>query len=279
MSRESRRNNYNSVNTEVKEARENKEDLFDISNEEFADFPTVGKVDYRRSLELCSSVSKIFKEVYDDFYGTTFEISPDGEAYLCLWFNHIVNDDNEDRVVAFSQFDDAGNSTGNETVDRVRRYSRRLRQGNQYRITKFGKDGLDKFIKDRVAEGAMATNLRDRNGKVIWSKCAADVAEPQQYYNAQQAQKVFTKVSYIDLSKIYKLIYGDTIVTGIDKVTGEDLVSRVDYKIEVKNPISSPNGYAKDFLLRIDQICQDELDRVLKDVGVGSYSPFGIVNN
>ena len=30
MSKESRRNNYNSVNTEVKEARENKEEKFDF---------------------------------------------------------------------------------------------------------------------------------------------------------------------------------------------------------------------------------------------------------
>ena len=50
MSRESRRNNYNSVNTEVKEARENKEEKFVIKNLNPVEFKGVGKIDYRRSL-------------------------------------------------------------------------------------------------------------------------------------------------------------------------------------------------------------------------------------
>ena len=270
MSRESRRNNY--VNTEVKEARENKEDKFEISNESPADFPCVGKIDYRRSMQLCSDVIKVFREVYDDFYGATFEISQSGEPYICLWFSHTVSNDG-DKIVAFSQYEDADNSSSNEVLNRVRNLNRRSRSGNKYKITKFGKEGLDEFIKDRVLEGNMVTNLRNTKGKVIWDRCAIDIAEPQQYYNAQQMQKVYTKVSYIDLAKIYKFIYGDTVITGVDSATGKDIISKVDYKIEVTNSVGT-----KDFLLKIEQINQDELDRILKDLGVGSYSPFGIVN-
>ena len=271
--KESRRNT--SINVEVKEARENKGDVFRIINEEPADFACVGKVDYKRSLQLCADVTKVFRDVYDDFHGTTFEISQSGEIYICLWFNHNVTNDG-DKIVAFSQYDDNDSSSKNEVVNRVRNLNRRARSGNRYKITKFGKEGLDEFIKDRIVEGNMATNLRNNKGKVLWDRCAIDVAEPQQHYNAQQAQKVYTKVSYIDPAKIYKLIYGDSVVTGVDS-NGRDILSKVDYLIEVKNSIGAPNGYTKDFLLKIEQINRDELDRILKDLGVGSYSPFGII--
>lgn len=275
MSRESKRNN--SVNTEVKEARVNKEDKFRIINEEPAEFPCVGKVDYKRSLQFCSDVTKIFKEVYDDFYGTTFEISQSGESYICLWFDHNISNDS-DKIVAFSQYDNGDTSASNEVLNRVRSLNRRARSGNQYKITKFGREGLDEFIKDRIIDGSMVTNLRNNKGKVIWERCAMDVAEPQQHYNAQQAQKVFSKVSYIDPAKMYKLIYGESVISGVDITTGKDIVSKVEYKIEVVSSVGAPNGYNKDFLLKIEQINQDELNRILHDIGVGSYSPFGIVN-
>ena len=277
MSKESRRNNNNYVNKEVKEARENKEDVFSIDNESLADFRCVGKIDYKRSLQLCADVTEIFKGVYEDFYGTTFETTQSGEAYICLWFSHTVGND-DDKVVAFSQYDDYDSSSNNEMLNRVRNLNRRARSGNKYKITKFGREGLNKFIKDRVMDGNMVTNLKNNKGNVIWDRCAIDIAEPQQYYNNNQAQKVFTKVSYVDIAEIYRFIYGNEIVHGVDSFSGKDIVSRVDYKIEIINSLSTPNGYNKDFLLKIEQINQDELDRILKDLGVGSYSPFGIVN-
>ena len=277
MSKESRRNNNTYVNKEVKEARENKQDLFSITNESPADFRCVGKVDYTRSLQLCKDVSDVFKGIYEDFYGTTFETTQSGESYICLWFSHTVSND-DDKVVAFSQYDDYDNSSNNEMLNRVRNLNRRARSGNKYKITKFGREGLNKFIKDRVMEGNMVTNLKNNKGNVIWDRCAIDIAEPQQYYNNNQAQKVFTKVSYVDIAEIYRFIYGNEVVLGVDTLTGKDIVSKVDYKIDIINSISTPNGYNKDFLLKIEQINQDELDRILKDIGVGNYSPFGIVN-
>lgn len=269
MSKESRRNNYNSVNTEVKEARENKEEKFVIKNLNPVEFKGVGKIDYRRSLELCTEVNKIFRGIYADFEGSTFEIGPDGDEYICLYFNHNVRDDS-DKIVAFSQFND-GTYSSNELVNRVKRQSRRNRLGNQYRITKFGREGLEFFIKRR---------MWNNNGKVIWDKCYTDVAESQQYFNAQQAQKVYTKVSFIDPGKIYEFINGDSVVTGEDE-NGKEIVSKVEYKVSVHQVLSNPNGYygmSRDYLLKIDQINKDELDRILKDAGFGSYSPFGIVS-
>ena len=118
----------------------------------------------------------------------------------------------------------------------------------------------------------------------MWDRCYTDVAETQnnQYYNIQQAQKILTKLSFIDPAKIYKFIYGDTVVTGVDATTDKDIVSKVAYKVSVHQQLTTPNGYygtVKDFLLKVDQINQDELDRTLKDAGFGSYTPFGIIKN
>lgn len=276
MSRDSRRNTAN-VNEAVKEAKENKEERFEIINESLVPFEHLAEEQITTSTTICEMANAIFTKVYADFEGTTFEVSKDGTPYLCLWFNHNVYDESKTKKkMAFSRFEDSENHSTNKTVERVKNYNRRSRMGDRYRITKCGKEGLDKFMCNIVDNLAIRNRRPGSKRNINWELCCIDVAEPQGILNGQQAQKEFSKVSYIDISAIYAFRSGNKIATNIiDRNTGEQLVSKVEYFPTIIGARVNSFGQ-KEFTLNVKQINSDELHVVLTDFNVKNYSPLGI---
>ena len=273
MSRESRRNTANE-NRAVREAKENNEERFEIINKSLVPFEHLVEQQITRSSVICEMANAIFTDIFKDFEGSTFEVSNGGTPYLCLWFNHNVYDD-KNKYVAFSRFDDDGNHSSNKTVERVKNYNRRSRMGDRYRVTKTAREGLEKFMLNHV-DNLLIKKSKHGKVSVDWDVCSTDVAEPQGLINGQQAQKTLSKISYIDVASIFAFRSGDKVTTNIiDKNTGEQLISKVDYFVTILGSKINPFGI-KEYAVDIKQINNDVLNSTLVDFNLKDYSPFGI---
>jgi hypothetical protein len=256
MSKQSRNE---SVNADVKQTE--KEEKFEILNNEPMYFPHMSEVSLVRSSDICKLANEIFKPAYDDYEGSKFEVSQYGEMYLKLYFHHRILDDT-DRKVAFSKNSDIINSS-NELLGRIKDRSRRSSSGNQYCITKFGKDGLEKFI--------TSPSVRTRDNKVIWNKCYHDIAQP----NNAAAAEICTEVSYVSIQEILYLAYGRKMKTGTD-INGKELYSPVKFDVKMHQQLFT-NGFFKDYQLKIEKICEDVLNETLDDMGIGARTSLGII--
>ena len=258
MSKQSRNE---SVNTDVKQTEE--EGKFEIVNANPIYFPHMSETSLVRSSDLCKQANEIFREAYEDFEGSKFEITQFGEMYLKLYFHHKIVDDTNRRV-AFSKNSDAINSS-NELVGKIKDRSRRSRSGNQYAITKWGKEGLEKFITSPSAKG--------RDNKIVWNRCYHDIAQP---CHTAAATEICTEVSYISIPEILYLIYGKRMKTGEDTVTGKEISSSVKFDVKLHQSLYT-NGFFKDYQLKIEKICEDALNEILDDMGIGGRTSLGII--
>lgn len=236
--------------TENKEV-EKKREPFTIDIEDKIEFSlsSTSKIDFRTTNEICLLTNEIFKNAYDDFEGSTFEINPyDNSMSISLYFNHRdYNTNDEDTVVAFTR-DIEDEKYQNKTLSRVKRQNRIYREGiNHYNITRDGREGLSKFILP------MFKNARD--GKVNWNKCVMDVAQPN------NTQITLSKVLGIDPCKIFEMVYGSK--------KGE-----VNYTYSMFINRSVPAG---GYLMTIMQIDSVQLDRALRKAGITNPNGLGIV--
>ena len=269
-----RESNYTA--TAVKE--EKKEDVFEIVNNKYERFNESVSSKFIKSSDLCKTANRIFENVYDDYEGSTLEVVGNN-IYLCLWFNHAVKMTSSDKkpITAFTQYMDSSNCR-NELINTIKNRDRRSREGNRYHITKYGMEGLEKFMRDYPVD----CNIRKRNGEVIWDKCYTDIADGAQYSNGFQAQKVCTKLSYIDPIKVLEFAHGKYVKVGRDRETGNDIKERVFYTININQVLNSPigmrnNSGTTEYLLKIDRLNDVKMKNTSADLGLGNYSSLGIV--
>ena len=240
--------NSNGNSGETKERKE-----FVIRIDEHPVVPQVGTIAYMTSDEFCSMISELFHGTFADFEGTIFEANNGGEPTISLVFNHGSYGDKRVGCTLHG-----GKATGSSTMDRLRSRDRAIREGDRYYLTEDGKDVVKKFL----------TNRMYNNGKINWKTIVSD-------YNDNTCSNMYsmvsnnhlTKVSFIDLNKIYKFIMGNKNEKG----------ERVEYGIQIVAPITPPAFQMmpgavvnRNYMLSITTVSEENVKKVYEKLGYGS---------
>lgn len=188
---------------------------------------------YTTSNDLCAATASIFREIFEDFYGASFEVIPNTNVYtLSLYFDHV----DHDGITAVSK--EAGNEdVKNNTLRSTRRHWRTLTEGDRYHITEAGAE-LKKFL---YSSNEARKGLYDNNNNPRWDVICTEVADP-----GIGMQRQLTKISYINPRKIVEAIYGTK------DSEGDQLEYRVDLKRSV--PSFGLNGQSSNFILYVARL-------------------------
>lgn len=225
---------------------------FKIEVERPEEFTSVAGTDYKTSRELCKIAISLFRPIYADLEGCTFEVDQYGRPILNLFFNHLNFSEND--ITAFTDKIET-EEFKNETMRRIRRASRARLADNAFCITKEGREGLSEFLYDFVL---------DRAGKPNWNSVAVDVVQPN------NTRESLTKVCYVDPVKVLAAYYG--------KKEGEIQYS---YDVAIRSSLQQ-NQFAaatasKEYLLTITKIDEVQLDRALRNAGIVNPNGLGII--
>ena len=220
---------------------------FDIRIEKHPKFDYICKRALLTSTELGSIISSLFREVYADFEGTTFEIAPNSNNFMCcLVFNH-KNTEGSNLYTACTK--EISDKTKNETLKRIRTYDTIRNAGEKYYLTEFGKKGIVKFLQDNRM---IYKDKGENRGEPKWDKIVGEVADNStNIYGAVRMQ--YTKVSYIDPNKVLSEIYGATDEDGNKLCYNISIIGSV----PTYNPMMQSNN--KVYRLAIDVISENNL--------------------
>lgn len=201
---------------------------------------------YVTSNDLCAATAAIFREIYEDFYGASFEVIPNTNVYtLSLYFDHY----DHTGITAVSK--DAGtDDVKNNTLRSTRRHWRHINEGDRYQITEAGKQ-LKQFLFS--ANEARRNLLNGNDAK--WDVICTEVAEP----STIGVSKQLTKISYISPVKIVEAIYGK-------EVDGDQVEYNVDLKRSV--PTFSMGGQVNNFILRVSRIKTKNIMKLAEQCGI-----------
>ena len=225
-----------------------RESSLEINVESPEPFIGMAKVKYLTSKEIAQLAASLFKQIYADFYGSKVDIdTTNGQPTLTLYFSHLQYDEND--VTAFSPKADVAGS--NELTRRLANQRINATEGrSSYMMTRYGKDGLAKFI---------AAKFTDKGRNPQWNQISSDVnnGDGRGFNNTM----ILSQLRGIDISSLFTTIYGSVDDTG----------EEVDYLVEIKN--SLPTG---EFLFALTQINKSELDRSIRAAGITNTNSLGI---
>lgn len=229
------------------ELKEEKKDPLSIELEEHLNFSdvAVGMTNFTTSEKICELVNQIFRSVFADYEGSTYERDQNCNPYINIFFNHRNIDNSAVPRRAFTP-DIEEEEIENELVRKVKRNSRIMKYGNRYNITQDAKDAVPKFILNSV---------KNNKGKVNWNNVSMDVAQPG-------SREVLSKISYIDPVAIIAEIFG--------RNDGD-----IQYTYELRELNSLPNGST---LIEIKQINSVQLDRACREIGIVNPNGLGIIS-
>ena len=196
------------------------------------------------SIEFCKIANEIFKSIYDDFIGSTFELY-NNFPLLSLYFAH----GDFDGIKAVSKELD-GTSTGNNVLDKMRNRDNMNRVGDRYHITEDGKDFIKKVLHPKYYN----------QGKIQWEKITMDIVERGNGYSVRDQQ--ITKIVGIDPRLICEYIYGKEDEKG-------DKLDYAVYVLAVLNNFGFQTNN-KNYALRIDKAYKGNLTKTYERFGVGS---------
>lgn len=203
---------------------------------------------YLTSKEFCSLTNEIFRAVFDDYVGSQFEIS-NGTPLMSLYFDHARK--SNDGTYACEQA--SSKSTGNVTMDKIRRRDIRIKEGDRYHLTEDGQDVIKTLLHPRFFN----------QGKIQWKNIVSDIQERTvaSYYQPQNIQQM-TKVIGVDPVAICKLIWGtETDADG----------KGIDYGIEVRGSLTQgmPNNIYPNYLLTITRAYSEQIHKTYEKLGYG----------
>lgn len=235
----------------MSDQKTNKRDKFKIEADPIA-FDAIAESKYVTSQELCRLTSELFREVFADFEGCIFETGNGGEPTMSLIFNHQKY--SEDDIVACER---SGNkASGSSVLDRTRNRDRQLQDGDRYYLTEDGKDVVMTLLTGRMFN----------NGNPNWRNIVSDWTDRTvvNLYSNQQLPQ-YTKVSFIDLRNLCRLIFGS-------KVDGDN----VDYSVTIASALT-PAGYQTmgmpmncNYMLNITRASAKEVAAVYEKLGFGT---------
>lgn len=218
------------------------------------------------STELCQVVNSVFKQVYADWEGSTFELIPGTANFMCcLHFNH-RNTDGSPMPNACTMQPTESNIRSSVVQGR-RSMDQRNRDGDKYYLTEEGKKGIAKFIQDNPS-------LVNKDGSYKWDKIVIDEAEQENAFNAYGAPRLqYTKVSFIDPNKILQEVFG-----GVDE-NGNKLCYNIRLIGAAIPAYSQANGSNNQiFRIAVDVISENNLAEYANKNGfAGMFSRLNIV--
>lgn len=236
--------------------------------EENEKFDYITQTKYIDSNELCKKISDIFKVAFADCYGCTFDPVPGSNMFMIsLYFNHDKHGDSE--FVAVTK-DLEQDNTKNATLRRTRSYGHRLLEGDHYHITKNGISALTPFIMDPTEARHIYRNSSKQYGisEINWDKIVSETADSSYGYGSIPRQ--LTKISFLDLNKIVKLIYGATNEDG----------KKLEYGVQIIRSAPTFMGGvvgAGSYLLAINCISEENVIELARRFGLGVQAGLNII--
>jgi hypothetical protein len=222
-------------------------------NIEPIEFEHVSETTYVYSSEFLKNAANLLREVFSDFEGVMISKSSQSNFPMVdILFNHLNTEDDE-RAKACKL--GSAKTTGNTTLDSIRRRDYLVAEGDRYYLSD---DGMDFF--ERLLVPAQISN----NGKPNWKKVVSEYVDknPGNMYNFGKPTQ-YTKVM-ISMSKLAELIYGEKI---------NDV--RFSYDVKIKAPVGYA-GMASDYIITIDRINSDAIRDIYQKLGF-TTSNSGIV--
>lgn len=244
------------------EKKETKREKFAINVAEHEPFEATAETKYITSNEFCKIVSELFKNVFADYEGCTFDVGNAGEPTISLLFNHGQYSD-DDTVACHLR--DAKDSDGSSVIRNMRRRDIQLREGDRYHLTEDGKDVIMDLLTPRAFNG----------GKPNWGSIVQDIIDrnPTTYYMPASQIPQYTRVSFIDIKRLCGLIYGRDV---------ED--DQKDYQVTIASPLNQmsyamggmPTG-ATNYVLSITRASLKEVTKMYEKLGYGNMMGTNIV--
>lgn len=230
------------------ESKEREVLTIDIEPEPFSG---IASTKYITSSKLCKMATDLFKGVFADCEGSTFDVI-NNVPTLAVIFNHGVYDTSKVRVGCSREATVDANSN---ILQRYRSRDQFLANGDKFLLTEDGKD----VFRDLLMYQAY------NNGKPNWAKVVSEFSENTQrgFYGFGQVPQ-YTKVGYIDLGKFASMIWGKKDENG----------DEVQYSMNIVRALNSgvPGMPPTNFLLMVTKVSSKELQATLDTLGLGSYS-------
>ena len=212
-------------------------------------FNGIASTKYITSNDLCKAATEIFKGVFADCEGSTFDIVSNIPT-LAVIFNHGVYDAGA-RVACTREATIDANAN---VIQRLRTRDRLLNNGDRYFLTEDGKDAFRDLLSFQVYN----------NGKPNWGKVVAEFSEntQQRFYGLNQAPQ-YTKVGYIDLGKFAALVWGS-------EIDGD----QIEYQVNIVRALNSgvPGMPPSNYMLSVTKVSSRELQNTYEKLGFGSFS-------
>jgi hypothetical protein len=206
-------------------------------------------------------ISNIFRNIFVDWEGCTIsDIKGTSFIGVDFFFNHNEYPEDGTRVRAISRETDT--KTKNSTLSGIRRFNNMINNGDRYYLTDVAQKCFTPFLYDNIG------GLYGQHGKVNWNRAVSEVAEANQKTFQMYGQiptQQYTKLSFIDPSKIATAIYGEE---------DEDGGAKWCYQVTpvFSMPIMSQYGVTNNTdpasrILRIDRVSATELNNLATKLG------------
>lgn len=251
----------NTVNPEVES---NTKDPFKIVVDEHETFDYIMKSAFTNTTKFCELACNLFRGIFADFYGLTFEVVPGTNNYMVsAYFDHI--DHGDDRTAVSKDAQDI-NKVKNTVLRSTRNYARRLTEGDKYQVTEDGASALADFLFDPSLNRGIYT----KDGDVNWNKLCSEVADGAGY---GAVPRQLTKISFIDPTKLAAAIYGSEDENGNKLVYGVDIKrSMPSFNTFTGNAVGT-NG----FILQISVISESKVIELCNEAGICFQNNLNII--
>lgn len=237
-------------NTNATENQENNKFCIEVTEHE--KFDSLRESIFIKSSEFGALVNTIFNSTYADYEGCRIERDQTTNApMISLIFNHLEKPG--DLIYACTKDVDTG--TTNATLRRLRSWENRVRNGEQYNLTKEGKEGLYEFIM-RMPR----TFTKDR--KVRWENVVTTIADTG---NPMMANQQFTAVNFVDINYMAGKIYG------VEDPEGDgNWIYMTKIVHSAPGGVVMNNGYGvQDFAMEITRIKDNRVIEIGQRLGFG----------
>lgn len=235
------------------DATETKREPFKVQIDEHFDFSPIASSRYITSNKFCALVSELMRNIFVDFEGSSFAVTPGMEPTIDLIFNHGDYEHDGKNVFAVERAN--AKSVGSTVIDRGRTRDAYTRDGDRYYLTDDGKD----FVKDLLIRKMY------NNGNPDYRKIVSEFIErgPVNSYFVQSKPQ-YTKVSFISLNRLCALLFGSKDAAG----------EPVEYTVNVASPLPgyqiNGSSTAQNYVLNIQQIDSKELAEFCNSIGLGT---------
>lgn len=225
---------------------------FEVQIDDHYDFDGIASTKFITSIQFCKMVSDLLHNVFSDFEGCMFEPTVQGmEPTIALVFDH---DDHTNDSLPCAMERAGSSKSGSSIIDRGRARDFYNRNGDRFLLTEDGQD----FVKTILSRRMFV------NGKIDFKKIVGEYSEPNMNSFYYQQPVPYTKVSYISISRICQLLFGN----------GKDENDNVEYIANVVPFNGGFNGYNRtnNYILTLTKVSAKEINDFCGQIGLSMQS-------